>query len=99
MSFLVHCPNCGERGAYEFRFGGEFREKPSMESSPEQWAEYLYARENVAGISTEWWYHRLGCRRWFLASRDFRNNVVLGSCLPEDSAELVGKPWDGILDG
>jgi heterotetrameric sarcosine oxidase delta subunit len=99
MSFLVHCPNCGERTVYEFRFGGEYRERPSMESSSDQWAEYLYARENTAGISTEWWYHRLGCRRWFLVSRDLRNNVVLGVCWPEDAAELLTTRWEGILDG
>lgn len=34
-------------------------------------------RRNVAGVQQEWWYHRLGCKVWFLAERDTRTNEVL----------------------
>src|SRR5438105_4577778 len=28
MSFLIKCPHCGDRGVYEFRFGGEVKARP-----------------------------------------------------------------------
>jgi len=76
MSFLLDCPNCGERSVYEFRFGGEFRERPAGPVSQHDWAEYLHMRKNEAGEHKEWWYHLMGCRSWFFAIRDTRTNVV-----------------------
>jgi heterotetrameric sarcosine oxidase delta subunit len=85
MSFLIHCPNCGERSVYEFRFGGELKERPSPDSSEDRWYQYIYPKRNEAGPQKEWWYHRLGCRQWFLAERDTRNNQVLSSWIPGTS--------------
>ena len=76
MSFLLNCPNCGERNVGEFRFGGEVTSRPAPDASQEQWASYFYSRKNVAGVSREWWNHRFGCRKWFLALRDTRDNQV-----------------------
>lgn len=77
MSFLLTCPNCGERSVYEFRAGGEVRTRPAGSAATKEWARYLYMRKNVAGEQTEWWYHQLGCRRWFIAVRDTRTNTVI----------------------
>jgi sarcosine oxidase subunit delta len=77
MSFLLCCPTCGERSVYEFRFGGEFHQRPPGSASTAQWADYLYARANPAGPQKEWWYHQLGCRTWFFAVRDTLTNTVL----------------------
>ena len=79
MSFLLPCPLCGPRDVYEFRFGGEVQQRPAPGSDQRRWGEYLYMRTNVGGIEREWWFHRLGCRRWFQAERDTRSNVVLRS--------------------
>ena len=79
MSFLLSCPNCGERRVDEFRFGGEYRERPTGDLAPAAWAAYLYDRANVAGSQQEWWYHRQGCKRWFIATRDTTINTVLES--------------------
>jgi sarcosine oxidase subunit delta len=38
---------------------------------------YVYRRRNIAGVQKEWWYHRAGCKKWFQALRDTRNNDVL----------------------
>jgi heterotetrameric sarcosine oxidase delta subunit len=83
MGFLLRCPNCGERDVYEFRFGGEINPRPSVSASPseKQWSEYIYMRKNLAGVEKEWWYHRLGCKKWFLAFRDTRNNTVVKTFL------------------
>lgn len=83
MSFLVCCPTCGERSVYEFRFGGAFHQRPAGDVTTAQWADYLYARANPAGAQQEWWYHQLGCRRWFFAVRDTLTNAVLETFGPE----------------
>ncbi len=79
MSFLLACPLCGPRDVYEFRFGGEVQQRPAPGSSQADWGEYLYARTNVSGVERAWWFHRGGCRRWFQAERDTRDNRVLAT--------------------
>lgn len=83
MSFLVPCPNCGPRSAYEFRYGGEHNPRPTPPVPDDVWTDYLYGRRNEAGRHTEWWYHRMGCRRWFLALRDTVSNTVIETRWPE----------------
>jgi heterotetrameric sarcosine oxidase delta subunit len=76
MSFLLKCPNCGDRNVNEFRFGGEVTSRPAPDAGADQWVGYFYSRRNVAGVSREWWNHRFGCRKWFLALRDTTVNQV-----------------------
>ena len=76
MAFLLKCPNCGERNVNEFRFGGEFTVRPPPDADSDQWARYFYTKNNVAGVQREWWNHRFGCRKWFLAVRDTVTNRV-----------------------
>lgn len=76
MAFLVNCPNCGDRNVYEFRFGGEIVRRPDPGDDTAVWMKYFYARRNAAGEQKEWWYHSLGCRRWFVAERDTRTNAI-----------------------
>ena len=79
MSFLIPCPNCGERDANEFRYGGESRERPAGLDDDRVWAEYVFGRDNSPGEQLEWWFHRLGCRRWFVAVRNLTSNQVLST--------------------
>jgi sarcosine oxidase subunit alpha/sarcosine oxidase subunit delta len=72
--FKIECPNCGRRNVSEFRFGGQVQARPKDPSDEAAWVEYLYLRANPAGVQTEWWYHRMGCQRWFRLERDTRNN-------------------------
>jgi heterotetrameric sarcosine oxidase delta subunit len=88
MSFLVGCPNCGARGAYEFRFGGEYRRRPKPEASNDEWVEYVYNRANLDGVQKEWWYHRDGCGRWFVAERDTTTNLVKATYWPDESSNV-----------
>jgi heterotetrameric sarcosine oxidase delta subunit len=83
---ILPCPHCGERNVTEFRFGGEYLERPANADSPEAdeaWADYLYLKRNEAGLQKEWWYHRAGCRRWFLAERHTVSQVVAKTYLWE----------------
>jgi heterotetrameric sarcosine oxidase delta subunit len=83
MSFTLTCPNCGPREVTDFAFGGEVTTRPRSRPTMRELNDYNYFRHNVAGVQREWWYHRSGCREWFLAERDTRTNEVLSVSLPE----------------
>lgn len=70
---LIRCPWCGLREEVEFTCGGEahiVRPENPDELTDEQWADYLFMRENTKGRQREQWNHSAGCRRWFNAERD-----------------------------
>jgi sarcosine oxidase subunit delta len=81
MSFLLPCPNCGPRSVYEFRFGGEDESQKSLD--PAYMATHgnvaAYDKNNVAGVQTEWWYHRDGCCEWLVAVRNTVTNQVMSA--------------------
>ena len=83
MSFLLPCPHCGPRPVDEYAYFGEVTKRPPLGSpSLRDLTEYVYFRDNVAGVQREWWQHRTGCGEWFLAERDTRTNQVLLTELP-----------------
>ncbi|MFQ5692641.1 MAG: sarcosine oxidase subunit delta [Nitrospinota bacterium] len=90
MSFLIPCPHCGPRGAYEFRFGGEVQRRPAPDAPDEEWTRYTYLRVNRAGPQVEWWFHRDGCRAWFLAERDTVTNRVFRTFWAEEGLDALG---------
>ena len=70
---LIDCPYCGERPEPEFVYGGQAhvaRPRVPAEVSAEQWAHYLYLRDNARGVHAERWRHTHGCGRFFNALRD-----------------------------
>ncbi|HXH96969.1 MAG TPA: sarcosine oxidase subunit delta [Gaiellaceae bacterium] len=86
MSFLLECPNCGPRDVNEFRFQGEVTRRPRSSPTLAELTDYVYFRDNVAGVQREWWYHRHGCELWFVAERDTRTNTVLRTEIPSPAA-------------
>lgn len=88
MSLLVPCPNCGPRQFTEFSYGGETNARPAPSAPAEELNSYLFVRRNAAGAQQEWWYHRAGCRSWFLAKRDTVTNRFLDSYWPDDSRRV-----------
>ncbi|MDQ3663351.1 MAG: sarcosine oxidase subunit delta [Actinomycetota bacterium] len=74
---LLPCPWCGPRDAEEFGYVGETLTRPvPLETTAKEWRDYLYLRRNIAGWTTERWYHRMGCRRYLLVERDTTTNDV-----------------------
>ena len=58
----------------------------------------------MAGVQREWWFHRSGCRAWFVAERDTRTNVVEWTALPADAPgadpqtpEASKAPGEGVV--
>ena len=70
---LIRCPWCGERDEIEFSYGGQAAVAyPSDPAglSDEEWARFLFVRDNPKGRFAERWVHTHGCRRWFDTVRD-----------------------------
>jgi len=82
MSFLLTCPHCGPREVEEFRCAGEVTTRPTKRPGLRELNEYVFFKNNVAGVHREWWYHRHGCGTWFLAERDTTTNRVVRTELP-----------------
>jgi len=85
LSFLVPCPQCGPRSVYEFRFGGEVKQRPAPDAPAADWTHYTYTKVNEAGVQREWWFHRSGCREWFQAVRNTVTNEVHESFFPDET--------------
>ena len=70
---LIHCPWCGERPEIEFAYGGQAhlaRPAQAAGQSDQEWAQFLYIRENAKGLHAERWRHARGCGRFFNVLRD-----------------------------
>ncbi|MFF4506735.1 sarcosine oxidase subunit alpha family protein [Streptomyces sp. NPDC001401] len=77
---LIPCPWCGPRDEAEFHYGGQAHvpyPENSADLTDEEWAQYLFFRDNPKGPFAERWSHSAGCRRWFNAVRDTSTNEVL----------------------
>lgn len=74
MALEVPCPHCGPRPHTEFAFGGEDR----PHSSPDAETDFarVYLPVNTPGRQRERWFHALGCRTWFIVTRDTTTNRI-----------------------
>ncbi|WP_406277699.1 sarcosine oxidase subunit delta family protein [Streptomyces sp. NBC_00191] len=77
---LIPCPWCGPRDEAEFHYGGQahvpYPEDPAA-LTDQEWARYLFFRDNPKGPFAERWTHASGCRRWFNAVRNTATNEIL----------------------
>jgi sarcosine oxidase, subunit delta len=83
VTFPIACPHCGPREALEFAYGGETSHRVSPGGDDQSLAGYLFFRANVHGWQKEWWLHRDGCRRWFLAERHTYTNEIRKTWWPQ----------------
>jgi len=95
MSFVLECPNCGIREVTDFGFGGEVSARPRARPSFRELNTYNYFRRNTAGVQREWWFHRSGCRAWFIAERNTSTNEVLFTALPDEAPPASAGPAEG----
>ncbi|MCX5336379.1 MULTISPECIES: sarcosine oxidase subunit delta [unclassified Streptomyces] len=89
---LISCPWCGPRNETEYHYGGQahvpYPEAPA-DLTDEEWAAYVFYRDNPKGPFAERWMHSIGCRRWFNVLRDTATHEVLTSYrLDEPRPEL-----------
>jgi heterotetrameric sarcosine oxidase delta subunit len=78
--FLITCPYCGTRDQSEFSYGGQAhiaRPTNGEDLSDEQWAEFVFLRDNPKGLFAERWIHTTGCRRFFNMLRNTATDEIL----------------------
>jgi sarcosine oxidase subunit delta len=79
---LIQCPYCGERPEPEFVYGGQAHiARPADPSAlgGDEWAAFLYLRDNTRGVHAERWRHARGCGRFFNALRDTATDHFLAT--------------------
>jgi methylglutamate dehydrogenase subunit B len=80
----IACPFCGERGNEEFSYLGDAAPERPVDGSPapldsagmSRWTDYVYLRDNPAGIHRELWQHVGGCRSWLVVTRNTLNHAI-----------------------
>jgi sarcosine oxidase subunit delta len=53
--------------------------------------EYLYLRDNPAGVHRELWFHEQGDRSWLVVTRNTVTHEILGAELARDAALAAGR--------
>ena len=53
--------------------------------------QYLYLRENVAGVHKELWYHEQGDRSWLVISRNTLTHEIINVELAKNYALELGR--------
>ncbi|HVI27192.1 sarcosine oxidase subunit delta [Hansschlegelia sp.] len=75
----IACPFCGPRGVDEFAYLGDATVKRPNADAPDAlpaFVEYVYLRDNPAGLHRELWQHALGCQSWLVVTRNVRTHVI-----------------------
>ena len=87
---LIPHPLLGLRDAQEFTYLGDARllERPDglAEDAPAAFHDYVYLRDNPAGVHRELWYHEHGDRSWLVVTRDTVTHEILGADLVKGAA-------------
>jgi heterotetrameric sarcosine oxidase delta subunit len=92
------CPWCGPRDETEYRYGGQAHvpyPERSEDVSDQEWAEYLFFRDNHKGPFAERWAHSVGCRRWFNVVRDTETYEFLAVYTNADPRPVIGSDAGG----
>ena len=75
----IPCPFCGPRDAQEFVYLGDAApRRPAPDASNEMRAmvDYVYLRDNPAGLHREFWQHVSGCRSWLVVTRNTLSHAI-----------------------
>ncbi|MBN8291109.1 sarcosine oxidase subunit delta [Rhodobacter sp. NTK016B] len=82
---LIPHPLLGLRDAQEFTYLGDARliERPTSGDEAEL-ADYVFQRDNPAGLHRELWFHEQGDRSWLVVTRNTLTHEILGAELARD---------------
>ncbi len=97
---LIPHPLLGPRDAQEFVYYGTAAliERPEIdfpltdvEAALDVFHDYLYLRDNPAGLHRELWYHEQGDRSWLVVTRDTVTHEITKAELAVDVARSLGR--------
>ncbi|MFS4583502.1 sarcosine oxidase subunit delta [Phaeobacter sp. C3_T13_0] len=87
---IINHPLLGPRDAQEFTYLGDAglinRPYWLSETALQQFHDYLYLRENPAGVHRELWFHEQGDRSWLVVTRNTTTHEILKVELARDVA-------------
>ena len=85
---LIPHPLLGLRDAQEFTCLGDaaLLNRPDGLADPQALTDYVYLRDNPAGVHRELWFHEQGDRSWLVVTRNTLTHEILGAELARDVA-------------
>ena len=87
---IIDHPLLGPRDAAEFTVLGDAslidRPDPDASDAEERFYDYVYLRDNPAGLHRELWYHEQGDRSWLVVTRNTLTHEVVRVELARDVA-------------
>ena len=87
---IIPHPILGPRDAQEFTYLGDAtlidRPDGMVEGAEDTMYDYLYLRDNPAGLHRELWFHEQGDRSWLVVTRDPRTHDITPVELARDVA-------------
>lgn len=85
---LIPHPLLGPRDAQEFTYLGDasLLDRPDgiVQGAEEAFNDYVYLRDNPAGIHRELWFHEQGDRSWLVVTRNTVTHEILDAELARD---------------
>lgn len=91
---IIHHPLLGPRDASEFTYFGDAAliDRPDgMTATADAFYEYLYLRDNPAGLHKELWFHEQGDRSWLVVTRNTLTHEITQVDLASDVARAQGR--------
>ena len=93
---IINHPHLGPRDAAEFTILGDagLLKRPDWQAddADDAFYQYLYLRDNPAGLHRELWFHEYGDRSWLIVTRDTVTHAVVDVALARDVALSSKKP-------
>jgi len=95
FDMIINHPLLGPRDSEEFVYLGsaDLINRPNWESETaiEDFHEYQYIRENIAGDNVELWYHEQGDQSWLVVTRSTLTHEIKSVELAADYAKNNGR--------
>ena len=92
---IINHPLLGPRDSQEFTYLGDASliERPDWQAADavDQFYNYLYLRDNPAGLHRELWYHEQGDRSWLVVTRNTLTHDITSVELARDVAKAKGR--------
>lgn len=92
---IINHPLLGPRDAQEFVYLGDAalinRPDGLAEGAIDAFHDYLYLRDNPAGLHRELWYHEQGDRSWLVVTRNTLTHEIAKVELARDVARSLGR--------
>lgn len=92
---LIPHPILGSRDVQEFTYLGDaaliHRPDSSADNATDLFHDYLYLRDNPAGLHRELWYHEYGDRSWLVVTRDTITHEIVKVELASELARKEGR--------